>query len=431
MVARAGYGIFYLMGFGTATQGGPAAGTDGYTVATNWVTTRGGDGITPADLLSNPYPNGLNKPVGSSLGLLTQTGSDVIAFQRPHPTGYMQNYSLDLQFELGNAAVFEIGYAGNVGRKLNLGATPNANQLPTQHLSLGSTLNDQVANPFFGIFPTGLLSGRTVPRHRLLRPYPQFVTVEMSGDTPGASSNFNALYVKFNKRFSSGIALMTSYQFSKAIDNGSENQGWIVGETVRDVYNRSLERSVSGHDVPHSFVTAMIFEVPVGKGKAIGGSLPRAVDAVVGGWEVSSIFRFATGLPLRLTAPNGLGAYGFGILNARVEDLKNLNVSQRKPEQWFNQSAATAPAPFTLGNAPRYAPNLRADGTHHVDINLAQNFRLTERVRVQLRGEAYNITNTPQFSPPGLTVGAADFGQVNGTRFVDRRNVQVGLKILF
>ena len=114
-----------------------------------------------------------------------------------------------------------------------------------------------------------------------------------------------------------------------------------------------------------------------------------------------------------------------------MSDLKDLNVDTRIHERWFNTSGATSPAPFTIGNAPRYLPNLRADGTHHADINIAKNFRITERFRAQFRGEMYNFTNTPQFAPPGLTVGAADFGQVYGTRFNDRRNVQLGLKLLF
>ncbi len=431
IVARAGYGIFYLMGFGTATQGGPAAGTDGYTVTTNWVNTRGGDGITPQDLLANPYPSGVNRAVGSSLGLLTQAGSDVIAFQRSHPTGYVQNYSFDLQFELAKTAMLEVGYSGNGGRKLNYGATPDVNQLPPQYLALGTALNDQVANPFFGVFPTGVLSGRTVPRHRLLRPYPHFATVEMSGDTPGAGSSFNALYIKFNQRLGGGLALMSSYQFSKAIDNASENQGWIIGDTLRDVYDARVERSVSGHDVPQSFATALVWQPPVGKGRKFGASLPKAAEAVVGGWEISAIVRLASGLPLRLVAPNGLGAYGFRILNARVNNLKDLNADPRTPERWFNTSGASAPAAFTIGNAPRYVPNIRADGTHHADINIAKTFSLTERFRLQFRGEMYNFTNTPQFAPPGLTFGAADFGQVSGTRFNDRRNVQLGLKLIF
>jgi len=431
IVARGGYGIFYLQKFGNATQGGPAAGTDGFTVTSNWVTSRGGDGITPLDLLSNPFPNGLQKPSGSSLGLRTQTGGDLTAVQRPDPTGYTQNFSLDLQFDLGSRSVLEVGYSGNLGRKLNFGGTPNANQMPSEYLSRGAALNDQVPNPFFGIFSTGVLSGRTVPQHRLLRPYPHFVTVEMAGDTPGARSSFNALYVKYSRSFSNGLAVLSSYQFSKAIDDASENQGWILNERFRDIYNRRLDRSISGHDVPHSFVTALVYELPVGKGKKFGSALPAVADAVVGGWEVSGFFRFASGLPLRLEAPNALSTYGYGVMFARVDNLTDLNVDERRPERWFNTAAARAPAPFTIGNAPRFTPNLRADGTHHADINIAKNFRVKERVRIQFRGEMFNITNTPQFSPPGLTVGSADFGQVNGTRFNDRRLIQLGLKILF
>jgi hypothetical protein len=133
----------------------------------------------------------------------------------------------------------------------------------------------------------------------------------------------------------------------------------------------------------------------------------------------------------RLEAPNALATYGFSILNAQVADLKNLNVAERTPSLWFNTAAVSAPAPFTLGNAPRFTPNLRAGGTNHADVNLSKNFSIGENIRIQFRAEAYNITNTPQFAPPGLTVGAADFGQVNNTRFNDRRNVQFGLKILF
>ncbi|MFN7919375.1 MAG: hypothetical protein U0Q16_04715 [Bryobacteraceae bacterium] len=281
------------------------------------------------------------------------------------------------------------------------------------------------------MFPTGVLSGRTVPRHRLLRPFPEFVSVNLSGDTPGSSSSFNALYVKFNKRFAAGLNLMASYQFSKAIDNSSENQGWLITDTFRDYTNRSLDRSISGHDVPQSFVTALVWEVPVGKGRKFGGGMNRAVDAVIGGWELSSVIRFMSGTPLRLVAPNSLSAYGFGIVNAQIANLKDATISNRRPEAWFNTTAIKAPAPFTLGNAPRFAPNLRADGTHHADINIAKNFRIFERLRAQFRGEMYDLTNTPQFSLPGVTVGAADFGQVNGTRYNDRRTVQLGLKLLF
>ena len=143
------------------------------------------------------------------------------------------------------------------------------------------------------------------------------------------------------------------------------------------------------------------------------------------------MLRFATGLPQRLEMPNTLATYGFSILEPRIDNLNDLNVSERTPTRWFNTDAAKQPAAYTLGNAPRYLPNLRADGTHHADVNVSKNFKLWENVRMQFRAEFYDFTNTPQFSPPGLTLGAPDFGQVNGTRFNCPRNIQLGLKILF
>ena len=83
---------------------------------------------------------------------------------------------------------------------------------------------------------------------------------------------------------------MTSYRFSKAIDDASENQGWIVTDTFRDYTNRSLDRSISAHDVPQSFVTALVWEVPVGKGRRFGAKMHPAVNAVVGGWEPRASF---------------------------------------------------------------------------------------------------------------------------------------------
>jgi hypothetical protein len=135
IVVRAGYGIYYLQTFGNALQGGPAAGTDGYTVTTEWVTSKGGDGLIPNYLLSSPYPDGLIKPIGASHGLLTQTGSTAVAWQYPHPTGYTQNYSFDLQFELSPRSM--TGPSGS---------TP----LPLKSRSPGCSLRSRGSCPFRG-----------------------------------------------------------------------------------------------------------------------------------------------------------------------------------------------------------------------------------------------------------------------------------------
>src|SRR5262245_57592414 len=247
LVARAGYGIFYL---GTVNVA-PTIGTTGFSLTTPWVSTLDG-GRTPTNYLRNPYPTGLSQPTGAAQGLLTGVGLDVSSFQRVRPTPYMQQYSLDLQYQLTNTALLEFGYVGNQGRKLSYGYDTglNLNQIPDSALSLGAALREQVTNPFFGLVASGPLASRTVERRQLLRPYPQFLNVNIP-DMPGASSSYNAFVAKLNKRFSAGLTLIASYQFSKALDNASENQGWEINDRYRNANNLSLERSISGHDMPH------------------------------------------------------------------------------------------------------------------------------------------------------------------------------------
>jgi hypothetical protein len=425
VVLRGGYGMFFPQ-----TGGG---GADGFATTTTWVPSVGNDGITPnpAALLRNPFPAGLNQPVGSSLGLRTLVGESVNAFSRLHPLGYVQNFSLDMQYEIAKGMVFEIGYTGSQGRKLLFGTGQQANQLHPDFLALGADLNRQVNNPFFGVIPTGALGGRTVPQHRLLRPYPHFQGVNLSGDTPGASSSFNALVARYNWQISGSLNLLTTYQWSKVIDNASEWQGWEVSDTLRNFYNLRADRSISAHDMPQSFVNALVYELPVGKGRKFGAAMHPVANAIVGGWQVSTIIRFSSGLPLGFSAPNTLAAYGFQIQRPNVANLKTAAVANPTPDKWFEQSAFLAPGTFEIGNMTRWAPNIRFGPTRHADFAILKNFRWDERFRAQFRAEMFNMTNTPQFGRANTTVGNPDFGRVSGTTNVGPRNIQLGLRIHF
>ncbi|MDQ6663900.1 MAG: carboxypeptidase regulatory-like domain-containing protein, partial [Acidobacteriota bacterium] len=407
LVARTGYGIFY-----PPTVAVSNGTTDGFSTTTPWVSSQGGGGILPGNPLSNPFPGGLNQPLGSSQGLLTLAGNNISAFQRLHPSGYVQSFSFDLQYQISNSSVVEIGYSGTLGRKLLLGNAPNLNQIDPKYLSLGSALNDQISNPFYNIITSGNLAGPSIPRYQLLRPYPQFASVTLSGDTPGAGSSFNALNAKYSQRFSGGLSAVATYQWSKAIDNTSETQAWEIGDVSRNSFDRGSDRSVSGHDLPQSFVGTIVYELPAGKGKKFGSSMNKVANAALGGWQVATIARLSSGLPLQVSAPNTLSVYGFNVLRPNITNLKNLNQGQRTPDHWFNTAAVTAPAPFTLGNAPRWLPNVRYAPIEQADVSLQKNFRYREFLRAQLRAEAFNVANSVQFGRASTTVGAADFGRV-------------------
>jgi hypothetical protein len=425
LVVRGGYGMFYPQtGGGTNT---------GFSTSTTWVSTQGGDGINPNSgaLLRNPFPNGFNQPVGASQGLTTLVGESINALSAHHPLGYVQNYSFDFQYEIAKGMAFEIGYTGSQGRKLLFGTGQQANQLHPSELARGSGLDAQVNNPFFGVIPSGALSGRTVPLHRLLRPHPQFLAVNLSGDTPGASSSFNALVTRFNWQISGSLNLLTTYQWSKVIDNASEWQGWEVSDTLRDYYNLQVDRSISAHDIPQSFVNAVVYELPVGKGRKFASSMPKALDFLAGGWQVSSIVRFSSGLPLGFTAPNTLSAYGFQVQRPNVANLPAAAVENPTPDRWFNTSAFLTPGTYEIGNMTRWAPNIRFGPTRHADLAILKNFRWAERFKAQFRAEMFNFTNTPQFGRANTTLGNTDFGKVSGTTNVGPRNVQLGLRIQF
>ncbi|HEY2930811.1 MAG TPA: TonB-dependent receptor [Acidobacteriota bacterium] len=457
LVVRAGYGIFYVPASSLITFDHDGQHL-GFSTSTDAVVSVGGAGLVPLALLRDPFPQGLNQPTGKAAGLLTAVGQ--FPFQiwpaGQHPTGYKQNFSLDFQYELTPGNIVEVGYTGFRARKLVYGnPSLDINQLPTNLLSLGDALNEQVPNPFFGVITSGVLSGRTVARQRLLRPFPQFGALTLTRSFPGAQNNFDAFSARYTRQFSGGLMIISGYQWSKNLDDASEDQGWGVSPSNqwRDFYNRHADYSISSHDVPHSFVTSLVYDLPVGRGRKFGSTMPRAVEHVVGGWQLSSIVRVTSGTPVSPNANNRNGDYGFQRGYPNLVDSKLLKLDNRTPERWFNScsllldssgkptvrsNCASASEPvawieaprYTIGNAPRYLNRLRRDYYRNVDLTLAKNFSITETTKLQVRGDIFNLTNTPLFGSVNNSVGSSGFGQNLGT-FNLPRQIQLGLKLNF
>lgn len=318
LVARAGSGIFFgpasaMLSFDGGGQ------SPGYTAQTNWVATDNG-GYTPLNLVNNPFPNGLQQPSGNKLGAMTYVGSYASQMwpKVAHPIGTLYQWSADLQYQVNPHSVAEIGYTGVRGRHLLYG-NPNINidQLPTQDLALGSQLNDLVTNPFAAVItdPNSYLSQAKVTRSQLLFPYPEFTYLGATRSLPGAASQFDALSAKYTWSFSNGLSSLTSYQWSKNLDDGSEALiGWAIGNMWRDSYHPKLDYAVSTHDVPQSFAEAFLYQLPYGHGRHFGTSSPQAVNQILGGWNLSGAVRLSSGLPFWQPVNYGwnpLGNYGF------------------------------------------------------------------------------------------------------------------------
>ena len=426
LVFRAGYGLFFVPSLADENP-------IGFSTNTPWQSTANGDGVHPGDPLSNPFPNGFIPAIGKSQGAATGLGQGLTAFQRSHPVGYTGNYSADFQYELSKNTLIEVGYSGNQGRRLSLAyQNLHVDQLPAQYLSLGTTLNQTVPNPFYGIIPASAgatLSGPTVPRWRLLVPYPQYTGVNLDISNPGGFSSYNALVARFTKRFSSGLNLIASYQWSKAIDDTSEGQSWEVNDPgPRDIANWKLERSISAHDIPQAVALTMLYELPVGKGKPFGANMHPVAEAALGGWQVSGLIRIQSGIPDPMSAPGN--GFGFAYNPPNITNGSAVSLSNQTVSEWFNVNAFSKPDPFTIGTAPRRITQLRQDGVHSADIALMKNFAIREPLRLQFRAEFFNLTNTPQFSPPNTAVGSNTFGQVT-SQGNSPRQIQFGIKLNF
>lgn len=418
-VLRGGWGNVYGP---SPQQASGTVGPLGFRTQTDWVGSL--DNITPYNLLSNPFPGGFIAPPGAAAGLTAGAGSQVQAFLRDTVTPYTMQWNFNIQQQLPGDMLFQIGYVANRGLQLqrNTESGFDLNQLDPRYLSLGSQLNQLTNNPFAGAITTGTLAAPQVSRAQLLRPYPQFTSV-VPLYSSGASSVYHSLQTRLTKRFSHGLQVDASYVWSKVIDDG--------GGDHQDSYNMRADRAVTSYDIPHRLVVSYIYELPFGRGRRFGSNTPRAVNWILGGWQVNGITTVQSGAPLRITASNTSGLFNPSarantngqspVLSGDVHDRLN---------RYFDTSTFSQPAAFTLGNSASYYSNLRAHYANNTDLSLFKQFFPTESIRVQFRAEAFNIFNRVQFSAPDTGVTSTTFGVIN-SQANSPRDIQFGLKILF
>ncbi|MBZ5513331.1 MAG: TonB-dependent receptor [Acidobacteriia bacterium] len=424
MVMRAGFGMFYT----PTMEFGDYQGLQmyGFSQSTPYVGTI--DGITPNNLLSDPFPNGLLVPVGNAKGTLTQVGLSTNAIPSQKPTPYVEQWTLGLQYELTPNMNFDVTYVGNHGVKLSYSSVQR-NVLPTADLAIGSALLDPVPNPFYGHITASScgLDQPTVPRGQLLRPYPEFCDVT-DPQSLGASSYYNGVTLSVTHRWSNGLHFLASYTISKYLSGGEGNESWAAGNsaTMRDYHNLAAEKSLNPNDIPQALVLNYLYELPIGRGKRWGGSMSGPVDAVIGGWQVSGVTTFKKGFPLSIVAAsNNTNSLGGGQRPNIVADPK---LSNPTVDEWFNTAAFAQPPAFTFGDTPREMPNLRAPGINNWDLALQKWWTAPkERLRVQFRAETYNTFNHANFYAPNQTFGDPSFGRITGA--LPARSIQIGLKI--
>ena len=423
-VIRTGYGIFFGVPYAGATREFNGAT---FQTTTSWVSSV--DGVTPTNLMSNPFPSGYLYPPGSSQGLLSVVGQSLSSAYPPSlKTLYNQQWNFSIQRSLASDMMVQVAYVGNKGTHLPWSGG-NMNMLQPNQLGAGNQLLNLVDNPFYGNpnIASGPLAQPQIQYGRLLLPFPAWQTVSPDGIAIG-NSEYQSLQSSLTKRFANGVSIISSYTWSKLMTDIA-NGTWAGGSNVRNYYCVRCEHSPSTYDVPHRFTLSAVGELPFGKGKKFGSNWNAFVDAILGGWQANGILTLASGQPLVFTTANNT-SYTFG--GGQHPDVVGNPVlsSGKSIYQWFNTGAFAQPANFSSGNMARTYTGVRTDWTRNLDFSLFKNFRITERFQLQFRAESFNLTNTPVFSAPGASINGSNVGVITGQSNTPR-NIQLGLKLLF
>jgi hypothetical protein len=415
---RGGWGNIYAI---SLQQAHGTVGPYGFRTETPWVNSI--DGITPNNLLSNPFPTGFTAISGSSLGLLTQAGANIQAPVQATLTPYSMQWNFNVQRELPGEVMLEVAYVGTRGLQLsrNDESGLSLNQVHPQYMSLGSQLNQTVDNPFFGIVKSGVLASARVSRAQLLRPYPMFTDVIPLYST-GASASYHALQSSFSKRFSRGYQFEGSYTWGKAIQQALRHV---------DSYNIGPSRALADYDIAHRFVASFIYELPFGAGRRFGADWKGVTNAVLGAWQINGFTNYQSGTPLQITGNNVAGIFSpIGLANNNGNSAKLTGDVHDRLLRYFDTSVFSQPAAFTFGSMGMFSSDLRNHGIRNWDISLFKEFNLWEKTKLQFRAETFNAFNRVRFGSPNTGVTSNQFGQIS-TQANSPRQLQFGLKLLF
>lgn len=434
-VIRGGYGLSML---GQSTVG-PATG---YSQPTPLVASTDGN-LTPAASLSNPfpvsiYPSGLLAPIGNSKGLATNLGQTVQGQYLDRPLPYSQQFSLGFQRELPWNFMTDISYAGNLTRRLpvslNLNSIPaeELNKLPVDQRQAYFTT--QVPNPMAGLIPNSGINGATVPRAQLLYAFPQYSQVVMT-DVPIGQQDYHSLQTRLTRRFTNGFMFQTTYTFSKTLEQVSTLNNQDVNRS--DLRKTGLEKRLSEYDIPHKLTFQGVLELPFGKGKRFGSGANSIVNGFIGGWNLSGQYAVQSGfiLPFPNAAP--LAARSTKL----SDDQRNALASQAGRSRWdpsydvwfdttlFPRRALSA---YELRTFPTRFPDVRAQGVKSAELSIYKQFVIRERVKWQVRADAYNAFNHPWFGQQqSVDVTNSQFGRLRADMNNETRIIALVMKVLF
>lgn len=309
---------------------------------------------------------------------------------------YVQSWNIAVQRMLPKQLTLEVAYVGNHGVGI----------MATQNLNAGLVAGAGAAGQ-----PLNIQFGRTAATNNIYF---------------GTHTNYNSAQVKLDRRFANGFALTTAYTWAKALDvSGADNGGlWVH-------INPERNRAVADGNRTHVFVQSYIYELPFGKGKPYLNAGPG--KWLLGGWQLNGILTVMTGEPFNLSVPGS-------VINAPSNaNTPNMNGAWKTPKVvgpeassfWFDPALFSQPASNTFGALGRN--RLTGPGFFHLDFSTFRKFEVSERIKVEFRAEAFNLSNTPKFNNPNGDITSPNFGKVTGVNGEPNgpRVMQLGLKMVF
>ena len=420
-VVRSGFGIVFIDQSGITTP----FTTPQFPFIQN-VQQKTQDSVNSAFALSSG-PSVAPIPFTPDAGL----GQSVYTVNRTAGSGYVQQWNLAVQRAITNNLSAEIAYVGS--HIVHVGIPDsNLNQLTAAQLAQGSSLLTQVTNPYYGQLPISSSIGtKTVSQAQLLKPYPRFLNVATYRNNSG-TTNYNAIQAKVEQRLSHGISFLFAYTHSKLIDDASSVFSTTVLSSpnsssliAADTFRPYLERDSSNGDMPNVLSFSSIYDLPAGRGHSFAST--GVANALLGGWTLNTIVSLQSGMPVTVTQATNNNAFaGFALQRPNIIGTTSLPASQRTPAHFFNTSAFTTAPQFVIGNASRNP--VRGPAYRDLDIALVKHATLPAETNMEFRCEFFNITNTPAFSQPNGSFGAAAFGSITSTT-TDPRVIQLAIRL--
>ncbi len=453
LAIRGGAGVYYGMSVATNYQyPGPAFASSPQVFFSK------DSFMTRFATLEDPFPGGIEPAQGTKYGKLAEWG---LNNTNNIDTGVARNaeiyqWNLGIQQAFPQNIVLGINYSANRSTHLPWGgynSTSNRNFIPSgvRQQYTSDQLAGLVDNPFQGLFsgpgaifnvPESRYSDPQLPLINLLRPYPQFDGFFEGLPKLIASSWYNSLQVIFQKREGKYLNFEGNYTWSKNTDDSSTGFNAFVGTlnngNPQELDNLKAEWSVSANDATNRFVLGAVLQLPVGRGTLVGANMNRALDALVGGWQLTTLTTYQTGQPLAISMNNARLADGNqrpNLLCPKGQSLTtgiSIHNAGETGNAYLNSNCFADPGDQQAGNAPRYFSNLRSDGIHNTDLSLERIYKFGERGKMEFHADCFNCSNTERFGVPDFGYQSPTFGVISSTAGgALPRNMQLGVRYEF